>query len=89
MKTIFENSVDSPANKSLCTWLKKNRKDANPKVTLRDLGDKLNSPHTLPSKIENGKRRLDVVEFVLYCNAINLDPIEGIKLIQNELFQSS
>ena len=85
VKTIFNDSVNSSANEKLCTWLKNGRKSQVPKVTLRTVGSLINSPHTLPSKIENGKRRIDVVEFVLYCNAIGLDPMEGLKVVQKEL----
>ena len=85
MTTAFTGSVNSSANAILCEWLKHCRKSADPKLTVRDIGDKLSSPHTLPSKIEGMKRRLDVVEFVIYCNAIGCDPREGLDLIIEEL----
>ena len=41
--------------------------------------------HSIPGKIEHGDRRLDVVEYVQYCNALGIDPEEGIKIIQKQL----
>jgi hypothetical protein len=39
-------------------------------------------PHTSIHKVEKGERRLDVVEFVWYCEALELDAEEGITIIR-------
>jgi hypothetical protein len=87
MKTLFVGTLQSPAGVKFCVWLKSSRKRLRPKVSLRTAGEALKSSHTLPSKIENGNRRIDVVEYVIYCNALGLDPVDGIKVIQDSLEQ--
>ena len=48
-------------------------------MTMRDLAEKLGTPHSFVGKTEQGERRLDVVEFIQYCEALGVDPLEGIK----------
>ena len=45
---------------------------------MRDVGLLVGRPHSFVSKIESGERRLDVVEFIWYCQALSLDPCEAI-----------
>ena len=40
--------------------------------------------HSWVGKVELGERRLDIVEYIHYCNALDIDPTEGINLIQSE-----
>ena len=85
MKTLFDGSLKSTASVKFCAWLKASRKALRPKMSLRNAGELIKAPHTLPSKIENGNRRIDIFEYVIYCKAIGLDPLEGLKVIQNSL----
>jgi hypothetical protein len=48
---------------------------------MRELGEIISEPHSLIGKIESGERRLDVFEYVQYCEALSLDPGEGLKLL--------
>lgn len=50
-------------------------------LTQRDLGKLLDITHSWVGKIEQGERRLDVVEFVRLCNALEVDPHEGLSLV--------
>ena len=63
-------------------WLKQQRIDA--KLTKRDLAQRIDVPFQLISKIEKGERRLYVVEYVMYCQALMVDPRDGILLIERE-----
>jgi transcriptional regulator with XRE-family HTH domain len=45
----------------------------------KDLAKKLNRPQSYVSKVESGERNLDVIEFVHYCTALNLDPAKYLK----------
>lgn len=40
--------------------------------------------HSFIGKVEQGERRLDVVEFVRYCEALKLSPDEGIAIISKQ-----
>jgi len=51
---------------------------------MRDVGQRIDRPHQFISKIENGERRLDVIEFVDYCKAIQANPAEGLKIVTKD-----
>ena len=64
----------------LRTWLKTKRNDH--ALTMRALGDRMGKPHSFIQNVENGDRRLDVVEYVWYCRALNIEPQEGLMLVE-------
>lgn len=48
---------------------------------MRQLGGLLNQPHSFVGKIETAERRLDVAEYIEYCEALEINPHEGIDLL--------
>ncbi len=50
-----------------------------------ELADLLKRPQSFVSKFENGDRRLDVVEFVEICRALQVDPLPIIKSVYRAL----
>lgn len=64
---------------SLRQWLKNHRQSQ--KISMRLLAERLNRPHSFVQRVEEGERRLDVVEFVWYCHALGVDPKDGLDLI--------
>lgn len=54
-------------------------------VKQSELAAKLGVPASYLSKIENGTRRLDVIEFVRIAEAIGSDPAEIVSTLQTEL----
>lgn len=50
----------------------------------RVLAEKMGVLYSFIGKVETGDRRLDVFEFVSYCQALQLDPKEIIKIIQQK-----
>ena len=76
MKTLY-----SPESEKLCHWLRDQRIAKG--LTLREAGKLLGKPHTFVAKTETGQRRLDVIEYVWYCNKIGMDAEEGLKEILN------
>ena len=78
MKT-FRPSLYGPQHTLLREWLVTKRKAAN--LTQRQLADKLDVVHSLVGKVESGERRLDVVEFHLYCQAMDADPAEFFEIV--------
>ncbi len=55
------------------------------KIKQSDLAAKVGVPASYLSKIENGTRRLDVVEFVRIVEAMDLDPAEVVHELQDQL----
>jgi len=45
-------------------------------MTQITLASRLGNTQTFVSKVERGERRIDVGEFVDFCNALDLDPVE-------------
>jgi ribosome-binding protein aMBF1 (putative translation factor) len=68
IKTIFR-----PGYQSLIKALITARNKAG--ITQHELAKKLGRPVTYPTKIEHVDRRLDVMEFIEYAEAVGLDPI--------------
>ena len=46
-----------------------------------DLAKRLKKPQSFISKVESGERNLDIIEFVSYCIALELDPVKYLKKI--------
>ncbi|UQB41844.1 helix-turn-helix transcriptional regulator [Thiomicrospira microaerophila] len=76
MKTLY-----SPQSQRLCIWLKQQRRAKG--LTMRDVAKIIDKPHTFIAKVEEGQRRLDVVEYLWYCDKLQLDPHQGLDFIQN------
>lgn len=55
------------------------------RYTMRALAEKLNTPHSFIGKTEQINRRLDVGEFVHYCQALDADPVKVIKDLVKEV----
>ena len=79
----MDKSLYTDQGKTLRKWLKKARIDAG--LTVRDLGARLNVHFQAISKIESGERRLDIVEYVVYCRALEVDPQIGIAAVARSL----
>ncbi|MGO2342112.1 helix-turn-helix domain-containing protein [Vibrio litoralis] len=75
-------SLNSPQNLKLIAWLKQQRSEQG--LTMRDLAERLEVPHSFVGKVEQGERRLDVVEYIQYCEALNISPLNGIKHITSD-----
>lgn len=71
MKT-FKKSVHAPENE----WLRQTFIDRRKELGLsqRALADRLDVIYSTVGKIETGDRRLDVLEFIDYCEALELMP---------------
>ena len=63
----------------LATWLKQQRHAKG--LTMRQLAEMIKEPHSYIGKIEQGLRRLDVVELVWYCEYLGVDPKNAIDAI--------
>jgi len=50
-----------------------------------DVAARLHLPPSYLSKVENGTRRLDVIEFIQIANAMGLDPAEVLHELESAL----
>ena len=82
MKFIY-----SPESKRFGQWLKQQRKAKG--LTMRQVGHMINKPHSFVAKIEDGQRRLDVIEYVWYCERLGIDAHTGLDQIQSNSFKAN
>lgn len=75
----MKKSIYSPQMQCLLNWLRDNRERQG--LSMRDLAKCLDRPHSFVQKIENGERRLDIVEYLWYCKALQVSAHEGIDLL--------
>ncbi len=54
-------------------------------IKQQDLAARLNLPGSYLSKIENGTRRLDVIEFIRLADAMGVDAAELLRELQKDL----
>lgn len=78
----MHKTITSLRYQQLVEWLKKERETAG--ISLRELASRLSKPHSFVQKTETLERRLDVAEYVQYCEALGIDPHKGITLLQNK-----
>ena len=64
-------------------WLIEQRQAKN--LSLEQLADRLNKPFSYVQDIESGQYQLDVVEYLFYCKALDINPNQGLELIQSNL----
>lgn len=51
-------------------------------ITQQQLANRLRRPQSFISKYESGERRLDVIEFIHVCHALDEEPSEVLKNIE-------
>ena len=70
----------------LRNWLRDKRTEGD--FSLRELANRVDSSHPVLVRIENGDRSLDILEFVEYCDALDIDPMEGLEILVNSINSS-
>ena len=81
-KTIFCHEYSA-----LRKWLISMRHQK--KLTQRDVGQLLDIPHSWVGKVEQGERRLDIVEYARLCNALDVDPHEGLTIVVKSMGENN
>lgn len=66
-------------NEKMAVYLKTLRQEK--RLTMRALAGILSTPHSYIGKIEQQGRRLDVGEFIEYCQALEKDPASVLQVI--------
>lgn len=84
--TLLRIFADSPVryrkqfqaeNENLGLFLRDVRKRAH--ISQVELAQKLDVPQSYVSKYERAERRLEIVEFVMVCQQLELDPVETLR----------
>ena len=68
-------------------WLKQKRTAAS--LSLRDLAPMIGAHWTTVGKMEQDRRKIELVEFVKYCQAIGADPHEGLDVVIQSISKES
>lgn len=50
-------------------------------LSMRDLGESIKEPHSFVQKVEANQRKLDIFQYVQYCEALEIDPAETLKIL--------
>ena len=77
------NSIYTDEMRTLIQLLKSERKLHN--LSMRSLAERMDKPHSYIQKVEQGERRLYIVEYVWCCNTLGINPQIGLDLIQEEI----
>lgn len=77
--TNLRKSIYSPEHEYLRKTFVARRHELG--LTQRQLADRLGVIYSLIGKIETGDRRLDVVEFIDFCQGLQIEPSELINLL--------
>jgi transcriptional regulator with XRE-family HTH domain len=72
-------TLHSVKTQNLCKWLTSKRKAKG--LSIRGLAELLGWPSSILGKIETGDRRLDVIEYIEICEALDVDPSEGLAFL--------
>ena len=75
----MQKTISTKKYQEFLKWLKSQREEQG--LTMRDLAALLDEPHQFVHKIETGERRLDVYEYVQYCQALDIEPLVGLKFL--------
>jgi transcriptional regulator with XRE-family HTH domain len=78
----MEKSTHTPEYDTLRSELRATREGAG--LSQRDLASRLKVPHSWIAKVENGERRIDLVEFCWFVLACKADPfVASERLMRN------
>ncbi len=72
--------INHPKYERLIAWLKRTREERG--LTVREFGEMLGESHQFVNKVETMQRRLNVFEFVQYCEVLGVEPNDGLALLR-------
>ena len=76
---IMSRTLHAPEYRKLIEWLKAARLGHS--LTMRELASELGVPHSYVRKVEPCERKLDVLEYLRYCQALDLNLENGIAIL--------
>ena len=72
-------SIHTDGYRALLAWLREQRTAQG--LSMRELAERLDVPHSWIGKVETGERRLDVCEYLSLCAALECDFKTGIDVL--------
>lgn len=78
---MTSKTVNSAGSICLASFLKSSRVAQG--LSRLKLGSRMAVSHTVIKDVEENGRRLDLVELVRFCKALNLNPAEALQVVQN------
>jgi len=82
----MKSSPYSPHYDKLRAWLKQQREKSG--LTLREAAEAMGRHHSVLGKIEQQRRKIEILEFVRYCEVLGADPHEGLDILTRSLKKS-
>ncbi|WP_323844366.1 helix-turn-helix transcriptional regulator [Microbulbifer magnicolonia] len=79
----MKSSPYSPDADKLRKWLKQQREERG--LSIRAAAGMLGRHHSIIGKIEQERKKIDIVDFVEYCAVLNADPHEGLDVLISSL----
>ncbi len=83
----MKSSPYSPQYEKLRIWLKKQREASG--LTLREASLAMGRHHSVLGKMEQDRRKIEILEFVRYCQVLGVDPHEGLDILIQSLHDDS
>lgn len=79
----MKKAIATQEYRNLIAWLKQARQNSG--MTMRELAQILDKPHSFVQKVEIQERVLDIYEYTVYCEALQLDPRDGLSYLKKEI----
>lgn len=79
----MKSSPYSPQYEQLRNWLKKQRDESG--LSLREASELMGRHHSVLGKMEQDRRKIEILEFVRYCQVLGADPHEGLEILIKSL----
>ena len=79
----MKSSPYSPHYEDLRAWLKQRRSESG--LTLREAAKSMGRHHSVVGKIEQERKKIEIVEFIKYCQTLGADPHEGLDVLIQSL----
>lgn len=76
-RSLVQKTIHTERGRRLAAMLREARVAKG--LTLRELGERLGTPHTVVAKIEAGERRVDLVELESICDALGISLVEFVR----------
>ena len=76
----MNKTINNQRYVSLIKWLVDARKEQG--LTVRQFAERIDESHQFVNKVETFQRKLNVYEYVQYCEALGLEQTEGLSFLR-------